>query len=57
MAFKLAIPAYFGATVVFAFEFWRYFLVRGLIVITGNDGLIFFLAISMIALVLSLIWF
>jgi hypothetical protein len=60
MAIKLAIPAYFGATVVLAFEFWRYSLVGGLIAVTGNasnNGLIFFFAVAAIALLLALIWF
>jgi hypothetical protein len=57
MAVKLAIPAYLGATVIFAFEFWRYSLVGGLLAITGNEGLVFFFAVSAVALLLALIWF
>jgi hypothetical protein len=60
MAIKLAIPAYFGATVVLAFEFWRYSLVGGLIAVTSNasnHSLIFFFAVAAITLLLALIWF
>lgn len=57
MAIKLAIPAYFGATVIFAFEFWRYSLVGSFLAITGNEGSIFFFAVSAVALLLALIWF
>ncbi len=59
MAIKLAIPAYIGATVLFAFEFWRYLIVGGigLLSITNNSSLIFFFAVSVIALLLALIWF
>ena len=59
MAMILAIPAYFGATVIFAFEFWRYSLVGGLLAITGNGGggLLFFFIVSVGALLLALIWF
>ncbi|AFY45218.1 hypothetical protein [Nostoc sp. PCC 7107] len=57
MAMKLAIPAYFGATVVFAFEFWRYFLVGSLLAVTGNNNLILFFVVSVIALLLAFIWF
>lgn len=57
MAVKLAIPAYFGATVVLAFEFWRYAFLGTLLAVTGNNGLIPFFAFSVIALVLALIWF
>ncbi|MEH2236135.1 hypothetical protein [Nostoc sp.] len=59
MAIRLAIPAYIGATVLFAFEFWRYLLVGGLgfLSITSNGGLIFFFGVSAIALLLALIWF
>ncbi|NDJ23665.1 hypothetical protein GS682_18880 [Nostoc sp. B(2019)] len=57
MAVRLAIPAYLGANVIFAFEFWRYSLVGVLLTVTGNNGLILFLAISAIALLLALIWF
>ncbi|MBD2616285.1 hypothetical protein H6G94_34465 [Nostoc punctiforme FACHB-252] len=59
MAIRLAIPAYIGATVLFAFEFWRYLLVGGLgiLSITNKSHLIFFFGVSAIALLLSLIWF
>jgi hypothetical protein len=57
MAMRLAIPAYFGATVIFAFEFWRYSLVGSLLAITGNDGLIFFFVFAVGALLLAFIWF
>ena len=59
IAMILAIPAYFGATVIFAFEFWRYSLVGGLLAITGNGGggLLFFFIVSISALLLALIWF
>jgi hypothetical protein len=56
MAVKLVIPAYLGATVIFAFEFWRYSLVGGFLAITGKEGLIFFFAAT-VALLLALIWF
>lgn len=57
MAMKLAIPAYFGATVIFGFEFWRYSLVGGLLAVTGNDGVALFFIVSAGALLLALIWF
>jgi hypothetical protein len=57
MAVKLAIPAYFGGTVIFAFEFWRYSLVGGLLATTGNEGLILFFTISAIALLVAFMWF
>ncbi|WP_414566529.1 MULTISPECIES: hypothetical protein [unclassified Anabaena] len=57
MAIRLAIPAYFGATVVFGFEFWRYSLVGSFLAITDIDSSIFFLIVSVIALLLGLIWF
>ncbi|MDJ0737387.1 MAG: hypothetical protein QNJ47_25535 [Nostocaceae cyanobacterium] len=57
MAIKLAIPAYVGANVVLAFEFWRYSLVGSLLAATGNDGLILFFVVSVITLLLSLLWF
>ncbi|MBD2163862.1 hypothetical protein H6G04_05520 [Calothrix membranacea FACHB-236] len=57
MAIKLAIPAYVGATVAVAFEFWRYSILGGLLAVTGNDGVIFFFLSSAIALLFALIWF
>ncbi|WP_414530081.1 hypothetical protein [Nodularia chucula] len=57
MAVRLAIPAYFGATVVLAFEFWRYAFLGSLLAVTSNNGLIPFFVFSVIALVLALIWF
>ena len=57
MAIKLAIPAYIGATVVFGFEFWRYSILGGLIIFTDKDGTIVLFIISLVALIISLIWF
>jgi hypothetical protein len=57
MAVRLAIPAYFGANVIFAFEFWRYSLVGVLLTVTGNNALIFFFAVSAVALLLAFMWF
>jgi hypothetical protein len=57
-ALALSIPAYGGATVVFAFEFWRYSIV-GCIVATAStepEGSKLFFAIGAIALILSLLW-
>lgn len=58
-AAKLAIPAYFCATVVFAFNVWRFFLLGGIAAIAGAglEGLGFFLLFSLGILFLSLIWF
>ena len=58
-AAKLAIPAYCCATVIFAFNVWRFFLLGGIFVITGSglEGLGFGLLFSLGILFLSLIWF
>jgi hypothetical protein len=57
MAIKLAVPAYCCATVVLAFEVWRFFLLGGIFAMTGTEGLAFFFLISIGALLLSLVWF
>lgn len=58
MAIRLAIPAYFGATVVFAFEFWRFSFLGSIIAATtGSKGIIFFFVVSASALLLAFIWF
>jgi hypothetical protein len=57
MAVKLAIPAYFGGTVVFAFEFWRYAFLGTLLSFRGDNSVIVFFIFSVIALVSALIWF
>ncbi|QLE59198.1 hypothetical protein [Nostoc sp. TCL26-01] len=57
MAMKLGIPAYFGATVIFAFEFWRYSLVGSILAVTNHNGIILFFIVSVGALLLALIWF
>jgi hypothetical protein len=57
MAIKLVIPAYVGATVIFAFEFWRYSLVGGLLAITHGSDSMFFFMISGGALILAFAWF
>lgn len=57
MAIKLAIPAYLFATVILAFEFWRYFIGGCLSPILGYDGLVVFFAFSAVLLLLGLIWF
>ena len=57
MAVKLAIPAYLFATVILAFDFWRFFLGGCLIAIAGYKDLNVSLIFSAVILLLGLIWF
>lgn len=57
LAIRLAIPAYGLAMVVPAFEVWRFFLLGTLLSFSGIEGLLFFFAISLLSLMLSLLWF
>lgn len=57
LAIRLAIPAYGLATVVPAFEVWRFFLLGTLLSFSGIEGLLFLFAISLLYLLLALLWF
>ncbi|MGV0026126.1 hypothetical protein [Phormidesmis priestleyi] len=57
MAVKLAVPPYLGATVIFAFEFWRYSVMGAILFVTGNNAAIFFFTVSSIGLLLAFVWF
>lgn len=57
MAIRLAIPAYALATVVPAFEVWRFFLLGSLLSFSGIEGLLSIFAIALLSLLLGLLWF
>ena len=56
-ALILFIPAYGGATVVFIFGFWLFFLTFCLLLPWYDRVLLFFLAIALIWLVIGSIWY